>query len=371
MKKELILYFTILLFCLQAFGSDNDPQKSKTDTLKKDWEGFKKSISFTLDSRLDFRHIGYQNQFDYYANDQRFLFSDFRIGLEGNFNNSLGFEFLYSPYDSRIAVNKISGNILKANVTYRTQDNRWFFQAGRNFVKVGTIEQTYNPNDVYTYSVIGNKLDIFKTGITAQYNSPNGQQFGMQVVNANEDSLGNQLNLQYNFYWYGYIKKDKIKTYVSYTFINDRSSLSSNTPHAINMGIQWIYGQWIIDTDYAYTLNMPNFQDNASYRSIPVKVMYNGQKFKPYIKYIYDQINLFENNTDELNPSNTTKAHTFELALQYYPLQDKNLRLHLVGSYASDGNFSNSNPAHGDERYFNKLTIMAGVRVGFDILKGF
>ncbi|NME71109.1 hypothetical protein [Flammeovirga aprica] len=57
---------------------------------------------------------------------------------------------IYSPYDSRVAVNKISGNILKANVTYRTKDKHWFLQAGRNFMKVGTVEQSYNPNDVYT-----------------------------------------------------------------------------------------------------------------------------------------------------------------------------------------------------------------------------
>ncbi|WP_157491158.1 hypothetical protein [Flammeovirga sp. SJP92] len=368
MRKIILFHFTFLLFLTSAFGADNDP---KQDSLKHAWQGVQKNLSFTLDSRLDFRHIGYKNQLDDFTNDQRFLFSDFRIGLEGKFNKNIGFEFLYSPNDSRVAINKISGNILKANVTYRTQNNHWFFQAGRNFMKVGTIEQSYNPNDVYTYSIIGNNLDIFKTGVTAQYSTSSGQQFGLQVVNANEDSLGNQLNLQYNFYWYGFIKKDKIKTYVSYTYINDRSGLSTNTPYAINIGIQWKYGQWIIDTDYAYALNMPNFQDNAFYRSIPIKVMYNGQKFKPYIKYIYDQIDLIGSTIgDEVIAPETTKAHTVQFALQYYPIADKNLRFHLVGSYSSDGNFHNSNPSHGDERYFNKMTIMAGVRVGFDILKG-
>ncbi|NME71110.1 hypothetical protein [Flammeovirga aprica] len=188
-------------------------------------------------------------------------------------------------------------------------------------------------------------------------------------MNATEDSLGNQLNLQYNVYWYGFIKKDQIKTYVSYTFINDRSALSSNTPYAINMGIQWKYGQWVIDTDFAYTRNMPNFQDNAIYKSVPVKVMYNGQKFKPYIKYIYDQIDRIGDINDEGLMENTN-THTVQLALQYYPIPNKNLRFHIVGSYSSDGNFINLNPSHGDENYYNKMMLMAGVRVGFDILKG-
>ncbi|NLR91455.1 porin [Flammeovirga agarivorans] len=365
MKKLLFICLFILSFVPFTFASDN-PKESN-------WKSFQDSLTLTLDSRLDFRSISYQQQTDQLGNDQRFQFSDFRIGLEGKFNQNFGFQFLYSPNDSRMGMNNLSDNILYANVHYTTHNERWHIKAGRSFLNVGTVEQSYNPNDVYTYSIIGNKLGVFKTGITTEYRTKKGQRIGLQIVNANEDSLGHQLNLEYNFYWYGTLIKDRIKTFFSYTTIHDKTNAFTSTPYAVNLGVRWKMGNWLLDTDYAFVQNMPNFRDNTMYQSIPIRFMYNGKKFKPSIKYIYDHVHFLdglnpENSLGEMSVLNTNRIHTLEVALQYYPFPDRNLRFHLVGSYASD-TYQYKHVTNSE--FFNsKFTVSAGVRIGFDVLKG-
>ena len=63
-------------------------------------------------------------------------------------------------------------------------------------MNVGTVEQYYDPNDVYMWSVMGYNLGAYKTGVTAQYTTTSGQSFGAQIVNAEMDSLGDQHNFE-------------------------------------------------------------------------------------------------------------------------------------------------------------------------------
>ncbi|MBB3697211.1 OprO/OprP family phosphate-selective porin [Flammeovirga yaeyamensis] len=368
--KKLLSFCLILFSSLHLSFASDDP---KQNLLNESWKSFQDSLKFTLDSRLDFQNTRYQEQFDPYYNDQRFQFSNFRIGLEGKFNQYFGFQFLYSPNDARVGMNNLNDDILYANVHYTTHNGRWHFKAGRSFLNVGTVEQTYNPNDVYTYSIVGNQLGVFKTGVTSEYRSKTGQRVGMQIVNANVDSLGQQINLQYNFYWYGRLMDDKIKTFASYTTINDLSKSFSSTPYAINLGIQWSWNNWQLDTDYAYVKNMPNFTDNAIYQSVPIRLMYYGKKFRPYIKYIYDNIQFNSDRMiDKINGDHadlqTANIHTLEVALQYYPFPDKNFRFHLVGAYASD---THQYKTDDQNEFFNsRIRISAGVRIGLDMIRG-
>ncbi|AZQ65225.1 hypothetical protein EI427_23715 [Flammeovirga pectinis] len=384
MKKNIILLFALVLLVIANVNAQDQSLSTKDSTNIKEsnyWQFFKKNLSLTVDARMDFTHLGYQDDMNgVYNSDQRFQFSDFRIGMSGMLNKNFGFNFLYSPNASDIGEDNISDDILYANFTYLSDNGHWFFQAGKGFLNVGTAEQYYDPNDVYTYSIIGNNLGVYKTGVTVQYNTTSGQSFGAQVVNGNADSLGNQMNMEYNLYWYGFIVKDKINTFASATTIDDKSNLSTGTPYVVNLGLQWTLGDFIIDTDYAIAENMPNFYDNALYQSAPIKVMYNGKKFRPYIKYIYNNVNFNDPNYQITLDDGTVQdvenanVHTLEVALQYYPIEGKNIRLHLVGSYTTDANIMYGTPENNypDSRqhYNAQFQVMAGIRVGFDALKG-
>lgn len=367
-----ISYFLLLLWAISistVFGQDK-VEKSEMNY----WKQFQNDLQFNFNGRLDYHYTGYEHEIGDQVMDQRFQFYDFRIGLSGLLTKNIGFNFLYTPSASDVGMNKISDNFLVANFTYTSNNKHWLLQAGKGFVNVGTVEQSYNPADVYVYSIIGNNLGIFKTGVTAQYTTTSQQHFGVQILNANEDSLGHQSHFEYNFYWYGHIVKDKISTFGSYTTI-PFSNQFSTFPFSINLGIKWQLGNWALDTDYAIQKNMPNFHENALYQSIPIRLMYHGKKFRPFIKYIYNTVDFDSPYTlaEQGTSIDHAKIHTVELALQYYPYPNKNLRFHLVGSYSSDKNnihgLPNNDP-NSRQHYNTQFQIMAGVRIGFDFLKG-
>ncbi|WP_281614515.1 hypothetical protein [Flammeovirga sp. SubArs3] len=380
MKKNI----TFLLVAFFATLGSLWAQDSKTDkdsvTVKdtKYGEFFKNNLSVTIDARMDYRAYGETGQTDgFRAMDQKFQFSDFRFGINGMLTKNIGFSFLYSPTSTDIGESGISDDIQYANLWYQSDNGHWFFQAGKGFMNVGTMEQYYDPNDVYMWSIMGYNLGVYKTGVTAQYTTTSGQSFGAQILNSQEtDSLGDQHNFEYNVYWYGYLIKDKITTTASFTVIDDKDDLNTSTPFSANVGLQWTFGDFIIDTDYAMSKNMPNFQDDALYQSMPIKVMYNGKHWKPYVKYIYNNVR-FDQPTMTVADGEAVydaNINQIEIALQYYPWEGKNIRFHVVGMYMDDANsyygdgIVNSKP--NTSHYQGDFQVMAGVRIGFDVLKG-
>ena len=125
------------------------------------------------------------------------------------------------PLENGVGESGISDIIMIANLGYTTDDGHWYFRAGKGFMFVGSAEQWYLPNEVNVYSIVGNNLSVYNTGVTAQYTNDNGHIFCAQIVNAKSDSLGNMANLQYNVYWYGHIIKDRIKTFVNFAYLDD------------------------------------------------------------------------------------------------------------------------------------------------------
>lgn len=380
-KKITLIIASLLLLIANVEAQDNTLKDSVTVKETKYGEFFKKNLSVTIDARMDYRAYG-ETGVDggFSAMDQKFQFSDFRFGVNGMLTKNIGFSFLYSPTSSDIGESGISDDIQYANLWYQSDNGHWFFQAGKGFMNVGTTEQFYDPNDVYMWSIMGYNLGVYKTGVTAQYTTTSGQSFGAQILNSQEtDSLGDQHNFEYNVYWYGYIVKDKITTSASFTVIDDKEDLNTSTPFAANFGLQWTFGDIIIDTDYAMSRNMPNFHDNALYQSMPIKIMYNGKKFKPYVKYIYNNVRFDDASAtvpmgDGEAAVYDANVNQFEVALQYYPWVGKNIRFHVVGMYMDDANSyynsdtPNSKPNNG--HYQGDFQVMAGIRVGFDVLKG-
>ncbi|QZT38658.1 OprO/OprP family phosphate-selective porin [Halosquirtibacter xylanolyticus] len=337
---------------------------------------FKQHLTMPVDGRIEYNYLDYEKNFANYGSTHKFQFSDLLFRIEGMLTPNIGFNFRTVFNSNDINANNILDNIQAANITYTTDNNKWFFSAGRFFMNVGTVEQYYNPADVYIYSVVGNNLGVYKTGVTAQYTTTNLQSFGFQLMNA--DNASEKQDMEYNLYWYGHIVKDKIETYMSVT-AKDKGG-ADDTPYAINLGIGWNFKDLHIDTDYARVENMPNFYANAVYTSVPIKIAYNWDYFKPYIKYMYNKVDFDGDGYDvpmedgSTETIDNTAIHTIELALQYYPLKDKNLRLYVTGAYSSDGNISivtPDAPASSTRQHYNaEFQIMAGVRIGFDLLRG-
>ncbi|MDC1105712.1 porin [Prolixibacteraceae bacterium] len=329
-----------------------------------------------VDGRAEFSYLDYENQYATYESVHKFQFSDFYFQIKGMLTHNIGFNFKTGFNSNNINANSILDRIQYANLTYKSDNSRWFFSAGRFMMKVGTVEQSYNPADVYAYSVIENNLAVYKTGITIQYSSVGLQRFGFQMMNAdNEDEVQ---DLEYNLYWYGHIIKDKVKTYMSVTS-KDRTE-DEDLPYSINLGLRWNFGSLHLDTDYARVKNMVNFYPDADYTSIPIKIGYAWKYFSPYIKYIYNQVD-FEGEGYEIPMENGTtemiydaSIHTLELALQYYPFEDKNIRFYLTGDYSTDGDISIITPGASmsstRQHYNAKLQVLAGIRIGFDLVKG-
>ena len=181
---------------------------------------------------MDYTYVDYEKNFGDYQTDQRFQFSDFLVQVEGLLTKNIGYNFRFVFNSSPPDISGISADVQYANITYTTTNKRWFFQAGKGFLNVGTVEQEYDPNDVYIYGVVGNNLGVYKTGVTAQYNSKNGQSVGIQVLNSSLDSIGKQNNFEYNAYWYGSLVKGKVLPFMSATTILGTNT-TSVTPYVI------------------------------------------------------------------------------------------------------------------------------------------
>jgi len=342
-------------------------------------ERIKNSLSFTLDSRIDYVYQEMQIENSQDSQSQQFQFSDLLIQTSFSFTENLSLQFRYAPYPSDINSNGISDNIQYANISYTNSKKNWKFTLGKFFLNIGTAEQYYDPNDVYIYSAVGNNLGVYKTGFTVEYDTKNGQSFGAQIVNSNRvDQDDIQKEMEYNFYYFGSLADGKIIPLASFTTIPS-TKIDPGYAMSVNLGVQWIFSKWHLDTDYAMAYNMPNFHQGLYYHSVPIRVLWNGDSFKPFVKYIYNHI---ESDSDFTTINIDSSAiqlssedyQTIEVGLQYYPIEHKNIRLHLVGNYSIDKPSILNSPSYPNpnskSHLDSDLQIFLGLRIGLDFLKG-
>ncbi|MDC1105709.1 porin [Prolixibacteraceae bacterium] len=361
----LILYvFTPLLLT-----SQESQRKSSFTT-------FKESLTMPLDGRVDYSYVDYENSSDQFKNINKFEISNLIYQIRGSLNPNISIHFR-TVFDSNLVnSSNILDNIQCASVNYLTSNEHWLFKAGRFIMSVGTVEQLYNGSDVYVYSVAGNNFGVFKTGFNVQYITNDRQRIGFQVVNADDDLDESQFT--YNVNWMGHLFDNKIQTYMSLSTSDKIGDM--DMPYGINLGVRWNLQRLKIDTDFAMVKNMANFYRGGEYISVPIKVEYSWDHFRPYVKYIYNQVDFgsdgfkipLEDGTSET--LEFISIHSIIVALQYYPIKSRNLRFHLATSITSDRNISllTPDPSVPNSRpgYNAKLQIMAGLRIRFDLIKG-
>ncbi|AZQ65265.1 hypothetical protein EI427_23920 [Flammeovirga pectinis] len=349
---------------------------------KRGWEFFKENLEIPINGRMDYRFLNYDENFDDFTKDSRFQFSTFLFKVNGKLTDQMSFNYRQVFNNNSIGTANISDNIQVASLSLNSKNKKWTFTGGKFFLNLGSVEQEYDPSDVYRYSVLNNNLACWKTGIGFLYSSESGQDIGIQMVNGALDSLGNQVALQYNAYWNGTLLKDKIDIYANATTLTHYKDYDSQA-FSSAIGLQWFFNDFIIDTDVIVARNMPNLYKNAGYLSSPIKIQYMGNKFRPYIKFIYDAVK-FDNENDRpsvVDPEdgsiitvNNTEMLTGEIALEYYPWDHHNIRFHLVASYANHANYNFTdelNPEYDPNsrhHYVSQYQILLGCRFGFNML---
>ncbi|KXX71499.1 porin [Flammeovirga sp. SJP92] len=324
MKKLFII--VIFLVSFQVFGQEKI-----------------KLFNPMIDARVEYSSMHYDQQSDQFQNEQKFQFPYLFIGAYGNISPNISYLFQFMPVDVGIAESNISESVTFASLTYKTNNERWAFTLGRGFMNVGTFEQEYNPCDIFQFSMNGMLLDIFTTGVTIDYFTKSGQNFGFQVINATQDSTGFLHQLEYNAYWYGFIIKDKLNTRNSISWI---PSDHGPKKFALNLGLQWNFGKYSLETDCSLVQNMPGFYENASYQSVPIKLKAKWGRLEPFIKYSYNKIEW--NTSQENTPDEVFNALT--MALVYQPQITDKIKLYLVSTFIE----SNEN---------KRQQIAAGVRL--------
>lgn len=337
-------------------------------------ENVKESIYVTLDTRFDYVYQSFESDLFPDKSSQTYRFSDFLLQFGMDFSEQLGLVFRYVPYDGKRDQDGITDNFQYAYVKLKSKNKKWDLSLGKFFMQVGTGEQYYDPNDVYNYSLVANNLGVFKSGISVNYTSDTKQSFGLQMVNS---SLLNESKepeyFEYNFNYYGSLWEGSALPLLSYSYLPKTGGF------ALNTGVMWSFNSISLDTDYALAYNMPNFFEDIYYQSIPIRLTYEGDHFKPFVKFIANAM-ISDGDQTVIDIRDTSveitnyRYNTYELGLQYYPIADKNLRFHLVGAYSSDYDIdilvpeANDNTSRGHTT--SEFQVFAGIRIGVDFFKG-
>ncbi|WP_281615128.1 porin [Flammeovirga sp. SubArs3] len=371
--RTIILQFFFLVQVIPVLSQSHDKEESG-------WEQFTSSLDMPINGRFDYRNIQFGNDIDGYVDDSRFRMSSLLFMLNGKINENFTFNYRQAFNQTGVDDSNLSNNIQVATINYTTDNKKWLFKAGKFFYGYGTMEQQYWPYDVYRYSYVNNNVRLWKTGVHAEHITASGQHIAFQVANGvNEiDSLGKQIQAtQFNVYWWGHIVKDFIKVYSNVTTLSNYN-LYDGMPFAFSLGLQWNFDTFWIDTDFITARNMPNFNKNGTYYSTPIKFKYNGKHFRPFIKLIFDQV-MFDSENDAVIVTNpvTEKPElvknslmiTYEVALEFYPWEDKDFNLHIVGTYADANNHyfqqENTDPSSRNE-YNTQFQLLAGISFNFD-----
>ncbi|MDA8595285.1 porin [Flavobacteriaceae bacterium] len=360
----LLLFFT-LIFLTNSYSQESNEKPTFLEQLK-----------IPINTRLDFRYLNYENNSDDLPDDARFQFSYFKIDVLGNVVENLNFRVRYSPVTSTIGTSGISNVIQLANLNYLTKNKRWYFELGKSFLKLGTVEEQYLGADVYSWSIIARNVEVYRTGFTSEYRFGNNQGIGFQILNGNLNENNAVQSLEYNLFWFGEIGE------IGDAFFSATAIIGPNqntTPYTLNGGVQWKLGSYRLDTDAAVMYNFRNFYPETLYYSFPVQLARVEGKWSPTFKYIYNIVNpLKEIEIDyrgEQVRLEQATLHTVSGGIQYFPIPQKNLRFHLVSSYSFDEDVVKyappiEDPGNTKIGYNAAFQIILGVRIDFDVLHG-
>ncbi|MDC1106411.1 hypothetical protein OAT16_06865 [Prolixibacteraceae bacterium] len=319
-------------------------------------------ITLKLDGRIDYQNTN-QEKNGKNSNTQGFQTS--KMVLQTDIDLYKGLHFFYRQQFKRYndaPTDGLGKQIEKLGISY--EYNAWKITVGKQWFNIGSYEQYYDPNDVYSYSGANSIAPCWKTGVNIAYNIKN-QQFGFQVVNGTETK--GQNDLYYNIYWYGNLADGFI-----IPMINVATDMDTNHMGYISeIGARWNFGPLKLDTDLVYIRDLrgTSLSKDDTFYSIPVQLLYEGKHFRPGVKYIYDNrdaknIVAKDSNGKDIKYNKNVEGYTIEGFLNYYPFEGKDFNFHAVATY-TNSNTIDTRPKKSED--LSSFRFMIGIRFGFDI----
>ena len=279
------------------------------------------------------------------------LFIDMRGAFHQEFNGE-------SEYKSKFIGEHFNLNILghiSPNVTYRIRQRfnkkvfdeknmfnatdflcinwhptpKWIFTAGKYAVLIGGYEYDAVPIDVYFYSLFCRNLyQGYSFGALASYEAAKGQKITFQICNSPLSKGANNL-YAYNLAWTGRI-------FSWWHTIWSLNSLQDEFTRMIGyaaFGNHCVFGPVAIDIDFI-DRDSPNQNDYFSDYSLNSKFVWSIGKWNICAKVGYE-CNDSSNFDSEGRPYDLvilpgTNYFYAGCGLEYFPLGNKNLRLHAV-----------------------------------------
>jgi len=206
----------------------------------------------------------------------------------------------------------------------------WAFTAGKHPIMVGGYEIDSAPIDVYYYGAFSSNLyQYYAFGVSATWTPFAGQDISVQFC-PSPISPVTQNAYSYNLYWNGHFGKHWRTTW-SYNFVYDEYNRLMNW---IVLGNKFELGKLVVDIDY---INRASFQQNRYFfsdGSLIGKAILSLGKWNLCTKVGYewnDAANADENGLsyDLTLPAGNTYLYG-GAGIEYFPLGDENLRIHVA-----------------------------------------
>lgn len=294
-------------------------------------------LNIYIDTRIDFQNLIEQGKLD----NMSFVGQTVRIWLFGEVVPGI-------RYRIRHRINKLSETSLRDNYSGATDHaflafdigSNWTITAGKQPVQIGTFENDYNGADVYLGTMVFNDFAGSATGVNVAYKFAR-QIMDVQVVNSDNSQFANtdyqNKALAINVLWIGDLFNKVIRTRWGYgTFQHTRTKFYNwgTLGTQFNTGkitTEFDYYTGIRNMDYGYMVN----DDELGVRyvqdqSISLNVEYNGGKWRPFIKGIWDK------RYDKNMHSTAYRSLGIQAVVEYYPFTNprtKDLRFHLAYAY--------------------------------------
>ncbi|MDL2223070.1 OprO/OprP family phosphate-selective porin [Bacteroidales bacterium OttesenSCG-928-M11] len=236
-----------LLIGLLFFSISLSAQYRESDDILKKllWDG--KMLNVLIDMRVDGQTQFKNKDLDYVG----FKGQTMRLWFAGEIVPGFTYRVRYrlnKPQDPLIRDN-YSSAIDHAWLAFAIQDE-WKITVGRQSMQIGTFECDYNGADLYLSSMVNGDIDLYKTGVTAAFNTGE-QTFSMQIVNsdysqfASEEYKNKSLNM--NLLWQGSLFDGLLKTRCAYSLFQYEESTFY---HWLTTGLQMNINNFSTELDY-------------------------------------------------------------------------------------------------------------------------
>lgn len=255
----------------------------------------------------------------------------FNFVIAGQIDNNLSFR-IRQRFNKQIVKDNNPFNATDfLYIDWKIDDN-WSFTFGKQAIAIGGYEYDYAPIDVYYYSDFCDRLpECYAFGATMSYKFNENQLLMLQVTNSPFKGGFSDL-LTYNLAWYGQIAP-WWKTIWS---VNEAEYKSGDFFNYIALGNKFIFGDFYLDLD-VMNRYMKDYDDFLAYDwNVVAKLNYNYKNYNFFVKGGYDEFVPYGSLIDGGYPYDPNAQEDYThigAGVEYFPLNNENLRLHAVYSY--------------------------------------